>query len=173
MESASKDGLVIVNVGGTGSGKTYFTRMLLSVLKASGKRFYIHDIDGEYTDFYSSAFEPIKKFFNRVLKTLNSVIVFEEAVLVFKHFGQSDEILELLVGARRRKNVIIFNFHSMRQVPVWILTYCDRIVIRHTSFDSVERFEKDYPHIVEIYHNVQRSADRYFYEEINLRPEKT
>ena len=164
------DGLVIVQAGGTGSGKTTNTKKILETFKGS-KPFYIYDIDGEYTDFYRAPYEQLEKFFDRVVKLKNSVVVFEEAFLFFQHGNAETDLREMIITARRRQNIIIFNFHQLRQIPIYILAYTNFLIIKKTVGDSVKKFkDAEMNNICEAWERVRISNDYFISESINLRP---
>ena len=166
----NKDGLVVIQAGGTGSGKTTNTKKIISSF--TGKKvIYVYDIDAEYTDFYRQPYEPLNKFFDRVVKLKNSVVVFEEAALFFEHGRADTDLKEMIICARRRGNIIIFNFHQLRQIPIYILAYSNFLLIKKTTSDSVKRFkEMEMMEIVNAHEQVKYSKDYYETATVNLRP---
>lgn len=166
----NKDGFVIAQAGGTGSGKTTKTKEVISIFKGK-KPFYIYDIDAEYLEFYRAPYEPLEKFYQKVLKLKNSVIVFEEARLFFGHHNAESELLELIITARRRGNIIIFNFHQLRQIPIVILGYCNFLIVKKTTMDSVTRFEQAGMFEIVTAHEKSKISKNYYHTEtVNLRP---
>lgn len=165
-----QDGFIIIQAGGTGSGKTTNTKRMIK--KFAGKKpFYIYDIDGEYLEFYREPYEALDKFFDKVVKVKNSVVVFEESALFFEHGRADTDLKEMIICARRRKNIIIFNFHQLRQIPVYILAYSNFLVIKKTTGDSVKRFrDMEMTEIVEKWQAVKNSSNYYETEVVNLRP---
>lgn len=169
----NKDGFVVAIAGGTGSGKTTYTKKIISVFKGK-KPFFIYDIDAEYLEFYRAPYVPLKEFYNKVIKLKNSVIVFEEAKLFFGHANADSDLLEMIITARRRGNIIIFNFHQLRQIPIHILGYTNFLVVKKTVMDTVERFnENGMYEVVKAYEEAKQSKDFYFTKSINLRPRVT
>lgn len=166
----NKDGFVIVQAGGTGSGKTTKTKEIIKPF-AGKKPFYIYDIDGEYLEYYRKPYKPLNDFFDEVVKVKNSVVVFEESALFFEHGRANTDLKEMIICARRRQNIIVFNFHQLRQIPIYILAYSNFLLIKKTTGDSVKRFkEMELTEIVEKWEQVKKSTNYYETGIINLRP---
>jgi len=164
------DGAIIIQAGGTGSGKTTKTKQILEVFKPV-KKIFCYDIDAEYKGYYNAPYIPLNDFFDKVIKLRDSVIVFEESALFFEHGRANTDLKEMIICARRRKNIIIFNFHQLRQIPIYILAYSNFLIVRKTTGDSVKRFrEMEMNDIVNAYEEARKSKNYYFSREINLRP---
>ena len=167
-EMENKDGFVIVQAGGTGSGKTTATKKIISIFKDK-KPFFIYDIDAEYLEYYRKPYKPLNDFFDEVVKVKNSVVVFEESALFFEHGRANTDLKEMIICARRRGNVIVFNFHQLRQIPVYILGYSNFLIVRKTTGDSVKRFkEMEMADIVNAHESVKRNPNYYYSESVNL-----
>lgn len=133
--------ICIINVGSTGSGKTTVTKGLLREIPL--KKF-IFDVNNEYREFGSQAvLMPMKNFLNEAKTKKDTCIVFEEATIFFRHSGTSEETYYLLVQKRHTNNIIIFNFHSLRQVPLYILDFCNYMYLLNTN-DNPKNIEEKF-----------------------------
>lgn len=112
------EGAAHIIVGSTGTGKTTFTKKLLSGIK---QRIFIYDINNEYTEFYTGKFLPFSEFMEMVKPVKNSIIIFEEATIFLNHKNTNSILIEKLVRKRHENNYIILNFHSLRKIPIYIL----------------------------------------------------
>jgi hypothetical protein len=161
----------IINVGGTGTGKTTYTKQtILNYLPNMNK--LIYDVNKEFMEYNGSVFMPIKDFLKIANNKTNTIIVYEEATIFFKHSNQSTDITEQLVRKRHTNNLFVFNFHSLRQVPLYILDFCNYIVIRNTTdnYDNIRKKFEDYTSIYEAFKNVQDESEKnpYYFEEVKL-----
>lgn len=154
----------IIIVGGTGSGKTTIVKKLLAAHKGNK---LIYDVNNEYGEEYIS----MDDFYKRALRAENSVIVFEEATIFFSTAGGTTEMRELLVRKRHTNNLFIFNFHSLSQIPLYILMFCDKLIIKKTNdqIPQVERKFKGNRKIARAYIDVHNSPDRYVTKVIKLQ----
>ena len=170
--------LVIINVGRRKSGKTFLTRNLLQGLRAKGySDFACYDPNNEYLDYNSLRELPKMKDFNEAAaeKYTDTVIVYEEATIFFRHAADED-VLNLCVRSRHRKgskglgNLLIFNFHSLRSVPLYILDHVDYMNIKKTN-DNPKNIEvkfKDYPIIFDKYLAAKISKDLHVTETVDF-----
>jgi Helicase HerA, central domain len=119
-------------VGGTGCGKTYFTKQLIK--KVNKNALHIFDVNNEYRDYYDKPFNPdIDIFLEEAYKKMNAVILIEDATAFLSNKGRSDKLQKILVGKRHTNNTIILLFHSMRAIPKYIADVCTHIVIFKTN----------------------------------------
>ena len=144
---------LILIVGGTGQGKSYYTntRLLFNeVRKINGKDFYfvspkskrqyIFDINNEYNLPPDNTTAPFMrhvacddKIFIQNCKTLRDTnIVFEDAS-GFLRGRQSREIARLIVQRRHSNNNYIILFHSINRIPPELLEYCNYLVLFKTG----------------------------------------
>jgi hypothetical protein len=151
---------VILNVGRTGSGKTTNVKQIIK--EAEGMPLYLYDVNNEYGIYKGNTLPKFNEFLQVAKTKTNTLIVFEEATIFFSHKNQAEEITEMLVRKRHTKNLIVFNFHSLRQVPLYIIDFVN-ILILHTTNDNpkhiISKFEK-YEQIFDAYNSI--------YEENNI-----
>lgn len=134
----------IILVGGTGNGKTFFIKKLISKYHKDALR--IFDVNNEYSEFCQKPFNPdIDEFLDECYRTKNGVILIEDATAFLSNKGRSDTLTKILVGKRHTKNTIILLFHSFRAVPKYILDLCNHVVIFKTNDSQkiVESLQRD------------------------------
>lgn len=133
-------------VGQRGSGKSTFNKKIVQHLPR--ERLRIHDIQGEY--FPGEALTPVKEFIEQVQTCRNCVILFEEATIFFPNRGYDKGMVELLVSARHRGNIINLVYHSITAIPEYIYNLADYIVLFETK-DKIHKIELNYeelaPHV--------------------------
>jgi hypothetical protein len=133
----------IAIIGATGTGKTTDAIEIGNSCDFENK--LVFDINKEYTDIpgYQSIYEPRPEFIKRALGLRDSLIIFDEATIFFRHGKNSDDILELMLRRRHLNNVCIFNFHALGQIPLFIVHYIDEMILHHTNDNKngVNRFE--------------------------------
>jgi hypothetical protein len=133
----------IAIIGATGTGKTTDAIEIGESIDFEQK--LVFDINKEYTEIpgYNSVYEKRPDFIQRALKLQNSLIIFDEATIFFRHGKNSDDILELMLRRRHLNNVCIFNFHALGQIPLFIVHYIDEMILHHTNDNKngVNRFE--------------------------------
>lgn len=147
---------VVINVGGTGAGKTTYTKKLLK--KHKGLKL-IFDPNKEYGQESITMSEFIDQ--GKIAK--NTLIVFEEATIFFSTSGTDMAIKELLVKKRHTNNFYIFNFHALSQVPLYILMFCDYFVLFKTNdqIAQVERKFKGNPEVFRAFSKVRNSGNKH------------
>lgn len=161
--------ITIVNVGKKKTGKTTLTKGILNSF--DGNKF-IYDVNKEYTEFGSSAvFPKWNVFLEQAVKKTNTCIVFEEAFIFLKHQSSVEEIRELLVRNRHTKNLIIFNFHAIRQIPLFIWDFVNYLNLKKTN-DKQKWVENNYKDtdVLEAYNQIKDSENPF--ELITLNIEK-
>ena len=155
----------IVLVGATGTGKTTTACELLKGF--NNRQNLIFDVNNE------EKYKPFKNIWNKNFDFKNFVIsanlqkntdiVFEEATIFFSHSGSTENIKKLLVQKRHTNNILIFNFHSLRQVPLFILDFCDLLILGKTidNYRNIETKFAQFEDIFEAFNIVQNSEDKY------------
>ena len=169
--------IAIAVVGRTRTGKTTFIKNeLLTAYPAA--TVYVYDVNNEYPQFYkpiakSGTFPSVKEFLTYAGKLRNSVLLFEEATIYFKHANNSEELQNILIRKRHMNNIIILTFHSLRAVPLYILESLNFIVIKKTNDrpDVIESKFKDHESIYDAYADVMDNPDPYATEIVDLYDE--
>ena len=122
----------IINVGMTGSGKTTVTKKILSQIEIP---IYIFDVNREYSEFknLNTNHDNFNNFVAMANTRIKSCVIYEEATIFFSHSGCTENIKSQLVRKRHTGNLFVFNFHSMRQVPLFLLDFCDLLILGQTN----------------------------------------
>lgn len=167
---------VYIVAGQTGSGKSFFIKnSLIPEMKKRDYKFFIFDINKEYLNVFQPdeefknfyvPFVGIDDFLTRVKPQINSCLIFEEATAFFSNKGINSKILlDLQVRKRHTNNVIIFVFHSLRQIPVEIFDFCNYLILHKTNdrADIVNAKFKFNPDILDTFELVKRSKDKHFH----------
>ena len=131
----------IILVGATGCGKTVFTKRIIKGVNK--KALLVFDVNDEYGEFYDEEFTPdMDDFLDKIYdqktkkhKVKNCVCLFEDATSFFSTRGRDDLMVKLLVGKRHSNNTYILLFHSMQDVPKYIIRKCTDMVIFKTLDD--------------------------------------
>lgn len=162
--------ICIINVGNTGTGKTTETKDLLNAFKITEKSFFIYDVNKEFLEFYEGKFLKFKEFLKEANTKTNTVIVFEEATIFFQHNKTSEDIYELLVRKRHTNNTLIFNFHALHQVPIFILDFANYMILRQTNDvpSLIQKKFETYKNIYESFEFVQESENFFEKQYIKL-----
>lgn len=161
----------IVIVGATGTGKT---TTVVNLLKEVDLPKVIFDVNNEekykpFKNLWDKNFD-FENFINKACEFKSTCIVFEEATIFFSHSGATTNIKKLLVQKRHTKNLLIFNFHSLRQVPLFILDFCDLLVLGKTvdNRKNIETKFKNFTEIFEAFNLAQSSSDKYVKKYVRL-----
>lgn len=161
---------VIIIVGNTGTGKTTEAKKILASISMPK---YIYDVNKEWTEYgnQQAVFPSDFKIFvnNCKLKT-NTCLMFEEATIFLTHAGSSESIRNILVRKRHTNNIIIFNFHALRQVPLYLLDFCNYLILGKTNDIPKNIYNKfdSFTDIIEAFEEVQESEDNYIKEYVKL-----
>lgn len=161
----------IVIVGTTGTGKT---TTVCNILKEVDIPKIIFDVNNEekYKSFKNLWDKNLdfESFVKKATTFKNSCIVFEEATIFFSHAGSTTDIKKLLVQKRHTKNLLIFNFHSLRNVPLFILDFCDLLVLGKTNDNrkNIETKFKDFTEIYQAFQLAQADQNKYIKKYVRL-----
>lgn len=162
------EGRVFFMCGTTGTGKTTFTKNQISKLPLEKIAF---DIDGEFKGIANcfpidkkKITKSVESFKQNVSPMWQKAIIFSEAGLFFTHNSGIDfEMREILKSARRRGNFVFFDFHSLSEVPIEMLKYCNFLVIKKTIMETKQQLSKfsAYPEILNRYKKVMASKNNF------------
>lgn len=146
----------IIIAGGTGTGKTTLVKSLLGHHK---KNRLIYDVNNEY----GLPYVQMEDFLEKAKQVKNHIIVFEEATIFFSTSGSNRDIREILVKKRHTNNILIFNFHSLTQVPLDILMFCNYFYVKKSNdqLSQIDRKYKGNRSIYRAYAKVYNSPDPY------------
>lgn len=133
----SSQGIIIV--GAPGCGKTYYTKNTL-LKGVHPDALHLFDTNQEYGDIYPHPFAPnVDKFLAKVYDMENDrflmrnmVMVVEDATSFFSNRGRDECMQRILVGRRHPNISVVLLFHSMRDVPQYIITKCNVMVLFKT-----------------------------------------
>lgn len=147
----------IIIVGGTGCGKTYFTKSLIRSVNKNA--LLVFDVNNEYSEFYPFPFDPdIDNFLSKCMKVKQGVFLFEDATSFLSNRGRSDMLTKIMVAKRHTKNTIILLFHSFRQVPKYIFDLSNLVVIFKTNDPEYKLSEFGNEKLIEAWQRVQTAA---------------
>lgn len=162
--ASQKIGLCIVIVGFTGTGKSFLAKQIMSRKNISNRPKLIFDINSEWAG-NGTCISDIEEMIKQSEQAKNSCLVFDEATIFFRHGKQTERILKILVQKRHNENVIIFNFHSLRAVPLFILDFVNILYLKHTNdnFSLIEKKFSDFPEIWEGFTEVLNNKEDKFF----------
>lgn len=154
--------ITIINCAKKRHGKTTIAKGLLNTW--DGEKL-IYDVNGEYKEYGSAAIfpRPYKKFLEIAVQKKNTAIVFEEAYIYMKSQADQEEIKELLIrNSGHTKNLLIFNFHAVRQIPIFCWDYANYLVLGKTN-DKPKWIDSNYrdTDIRAAFYELQASEDKY------------
>ncbi len=136
-----------VTAGFTGVGKTTHVN---KQIENTGLQPFIFDPNREYIDKWGAEccfVGTVKDFLAKAKKQENKVIVIEEATIFFKQQGISEDAMSLNVLKRHMGKpygcYIIWNFHSLRKIPIDILDLVNYLTIFKTN-DTEDRVRKKF-----------------------------
>lgn len=125
-------------VGRPKAGKTTFTKGMVQRI-AHPKPPLVFDTNNEWNT--GAPLPEIDAFLDHANKTPGRVVVIEDATVFFHTTGHSEKLKRLLVTRRHTRTTVVLLFHSLRQVPLYILELLDAVVVFATN-DNAERVAK-------------------------------
>ena len=157
-------GKLIVIVGGTGSGKSTLAKKFLA--PCHPMRVLLYDVNNEhpaYTERYRNPFTnrielpSVDDFIEQAKSATSCLIMIEETTMFFSNRGRSEDMVSILVRKRHTMNNIILVYHSLRDVPKYLMVYINYLIILKTNFDTVDMVEKKFerPDITEAFKEIQ------------------
>ncbi len=133
-------GEVFMLVGATGSGKTYFTRQMLTSINP--KSCLTFDVNNEWPEhnpypIQNGRFWPdMDIYLEKAMKLSNSVLILEDATSFFAVQGRSDLLVKILVARRHTGNTSILLFHSFGDVPRYLFRKVTAAVVIFKTEDN-------------------------------------
>lgn len=170
--------MVVANFGMKHNGKTYRGVKLITSFPLL--RRYVNDVqrEGQYqsensiTRFYGS----MEQYIDLMIKESrrngggDSGFIVEEATLYLPVGISSAPIKEPLCGAIHDGNFFCLNFHSLRQFPMYIMDYTDRMIIgkSHGNYKHLSDKFQDYPQIMKAWLEVMNSNNPKAFKEVAI-----
>lgn len=111
----------IVLVGQQGVGKTTTVKNIINSFPRNN--IFVYDPNNEYTTY--NQLLTSSEFFRKLNTTKNGLFVVEEATSLLLQNSNNKSIIDALVRIRHRKNSILFVFHSIRSIPVYVFDFID------------------------------------------------
>lgn len=166
----------ILNVGATGTGKT---TEVVKILQSIRMDTYIFDFQREkkylpFKNLWDCNNLSFEDFLKNTQGKKKSCFVFEEASIFLKHTAKRKDLQraldELLVGKRHAGNLVIFNFHSLRRVPLELLDFTDLLILGKTTDNPahIEGKFGEYAQIWAAFNAVRASTDNHVHKYIKL-----
>lgn len=132
-------------VGCPGSGKTFRAKSMIKGVHPAAC--YIFDVNNEYGDQYKNWFGEmdgdVDQFVDKLRTVKNGVIVIEDATGFLPVNGRNISFVRIIQGRRHTHNTFVLLFHSMQDVPKYILRFCNYLVVFRT-YDSPEYVKKTF-----------------------------
>lgn len=146
---------VYVIVGRKKAGKT---TKALDIVRRIGAPVLVYDTQGQWTN---AAPPTMDKFLDMVQAARGRVVVFEEAGIFFANTGRSERLVYILTSSRHHRNVTLFLFHSLRQVPLYVLDLADRFVLFKTNDTPRKVLDKfrGMDHVLDAWESVNADPD--------------
>lgn len=143
-------------VGRKKAGKTTLAKRLVKGIGAPG--LLVFDKNAEW----GFPLQSMPEFLEQALAARRTCIVVEDAGIFFGTTARHGQLLDILTAARHTKNTCILLFHSLRQVPLYVLEQLDGLFILPTADlgDRVAERFRDWPEVVVAHADVmERKAD--------------
>lgn len=130
---------LIILVGCPGAGKTHKAKSLIE--KANPDACYLFDVNAEYgkkyKQWYTQLDGDIDEFVTHIRRVTNGIILIEDATGFLPVNSRNNLFVRCLQGRRHTNNTYILLFHSMQDIPKYILRFCNAIFI----FKTLDRFD--------------------------------
>lgn len=146
-------------------GKSFFIKNEI-LKKFHHRKNYIFDINNEYGEFKNEAknFYTKDMFLNNTPSLVNSNlnVIFEEASAFFSKSGStSKDTISHICRRYHTRNINVFVFHAIDQIPKDILYYIDFFVLFRTkdNLDTVQKLFRDYPKVIEAFERIRQKTE--------------
>lgn len=149
---SKKIGSTIIIIGHVGSGKTPTCK---NILNASGyENVAIYDPRSEYNlpKYKVKKFHIGSEFLEHVKTLKRHFIIFEEATSIFS-MQKNLDITELFIAIEHHQNISVCIFHSLLDVPKFLLRLSQYVILLPTSDDEEDikgSRKKYYPHFIKV-----------------------
>ena len=127
-------------VGHTGRGKSAFSKKLIEQLKRSHPAL-IYDVNNEYGVGHLPDWDEFLELAADEKQTRQRLILFEEATIFFSS-AKSKLMTSILVRKRHTKNIPVLLFHSLADVPPYILRFVDFLILFKTNDNPGAIYDK-------------------------------
>lgn len=156
MADKIKIGSFVLVVGRMGEGKSPYIKSLIK--KSNFKNVAIFDRRKEYDAKAYTVFYYFAIFKDWLLRFVRTFIVVEEATAVVGYYKDLD-LADVITGVQHNNNVLVFTFHSWRDVPQSLLNKTNYLVIFATNDTPAfmrSNFEMIYPYWHEMKYNAEK-----------------
>jgi hypothetical protein len=169
--STSRKSPCIFIVGGTGSGKTTLAYKMTKAVPPGANK-VVYDINEEEIWEDDPTVENVRgelpEDFINAIEGVPGVYVFEDAT-GFIDRSQNKQLRRMLVKKRHTPQAFIFIFHSLSQVPSWVLMFVDEIWLGKTTDKLRTSKEFNFPEIETAFEEIRKSNEKYIFKQIKLR----
>jgi dephospho-CoA kinase len=155
--------LVTLIVGGQGQGKTTFVKSSAKDMK----RVVVLDINNEYEELEKTGANRIVRNFRESLndlKELNDItLIVEEATTFFSNRKYDENLQEMIIRKRHQKNNIFLIYHSLTDIPDYLLRISDYLILFKTKDNpsNIELKYKFYNDIRKAYYVVRNRKQKF------------
>lgn len=165
--------MVIISIGARKTGKTTFAVELAKFFlgKKSIRETVVNDVQREHKYrntkgircFYGDKDAYLDEIAKYNYKGSFRLFIVEEAVKILQHGSNNERAVDAVLSCRFNGNIFILNFHSLRQVPDYLLDYTDKFYIRK-SRGNVNRLSikyENYPEVLKAWQKANASTNRF------------
>lgn len=139
---------LLILVGCPGAGKTHKAKSLIE--KVHPQACYIFDVNNEYgekyTQYYTLLDGEIDLFVEKIRGVKKGVILVEDATGFLPVNGRNNTFVKCLQGRRHTGNTFILLFHSVQDIPKYILRFANAVYLFKTN-DLPEYVEKTFGNV--------------------------
>ena len=164
---------IILIVGRKKSGKTTLTKNRFSHLP----NFCVVDVHNEYdhlpiSDIPKPGSRIITSDVNRVIseaaRSKGLTFAIEDATIWLNQRTSDLSLKNLIISCRHNKNVVVFLFHSLNRVPLFLLEQADILYLFETKETRATWSKIDDPDIIAAHDRLKKLNKKYSYEFVEL-----